>query len=101
MQGVKGFNGERSKFRGWNDKLVNALAQVTPEYRQAIKFLNKKLETIDGIITDDNPVDILKVMNGRLTADEYNRASADRKQADDAKRMTFVKEESPRSPRRR
>ena len=48
LQNLKPFTGDRSKFREWNDKLVNALAQVQPQYRDAIKNLNKKLDTLEG-----------------------------------------------------
>ena len=44
---------ERPTFREWNDKLLNALAQVKPDYRKAIKNLNEKLETLDGTVPED------------------------------------------------
>ena len=40
-QALNNFTGERSKFRDWNDKFFNALAQVKPSYRQAMKLLSK------------------------------------------------------------
>ena len=47
MQQLKAFAGERGKFREWNEKLLNALAQVNAGYRKALKNLDSKLETMD------------------------------------------------------
>ena len=93
LQSLPIFNSERNKFRDWNDKLINALAQVNPGYRQAIKFLNKKLESMDGVIPEDNGEDLVKVMNGKLTQDEYDRASQSRKDNDDLKDLIFTVKE--------
>merc|ERR1712115_685310 len=60
LQNLKPFTGDRSKFREWNDKLVNALAQVQPHYRDAIKNLNKKLDTLEGIISNEHEEDVIK-----------------------------------------
>ena len=82
LQNLKTFTGDRSKFREWKDKLVNAFAQVQPDYRDAIKNLNKKLDTLEGIISNEHEEDIIKVLNDRLTTSEYARATGPAKQAD-------------------
>ena len=79
LQSLLIFNSERSKFRDWTDKLINALAQVNPDYRQAIKHLNKKLESIDGVINDDNGEDLVKVLNGKMTEEEYRKGKPNQK----------------------
>ena len=48
IQQLKGFTGDRSKFREWNEKLLNALGQVNVKNRRALRHLNSKLETLDG-----------------------------------------------------
>ena len=48
VQNLKTFSWDRAKFRERNDKLINALAQLNGNYRQAIKNLNRKLENMDG-----------------------------------------------------
>eukprot|EP00959_Pyramimonas_sp_CCMP1952_P461240 9481258-Pyramimonas_sp.AAC.5 len=65
LQALKTFNGERAKFRDWNDKLLNALAQVKPSYRPALKMLSKKLETLEGVIPEEDEDDVIRIMNGR------------------------------------
>ena len=85
FQALKNFTGERSKFRDWNDKFLNALAQVKPSYRQVMKLLNKKLGTLDGCIPEQDEDDIIKIMSGRLTADEYMNASQGKCDEDDNK----------------
>ena len=85
LQILNAFDGERSKFRYWNDEFLNELAQVKPVYRQSFKFLNKKFETLDGVMPEEENEDILRILNCRLTADQYARASQERKQVDDAK----------------
>ena len=69
------FKGERKEFREWNDKLLNALAQVKYDYRDAMKNLNKKLETMDGVIPSEDAEDLQRILNGRLTLNEYAQAS--------------------------
>ena len=61
---------------------MNALAQVQPHYRDAIKNLNKKLDTLEGIISNEHEEDVIKVLNDRLTTSEYARATVPAKQAD-------------------
>ena len=39
VQQLKMFSGDRAKFRDWNDKLLNALAQVKHSYRDSLKRL--------------------------------------------------------------
>ena len=88
------FNGERAKFRDWNDKLLNALAQVKPGYRPALKMLNKKLETLEGVIPEEDEDDIIRIMNGRLTAYEFMKASqAKQKEDEDKGDYEFTEEE--------
>ena len=38
IQQLKGFTGDRSKFREWNEKLLNALGQVNVKNRKALKY---------------------------------------------------------------
>ena len=84
MQQLKAFAGERSKFREWNEKLLNALAQVNPCYRKALKNLNNKLETMDGVLDEDED-DLARILNDRLTAQEYVKASKAKQDQDEAK----------------
>ena len=65
--------------------MLNALAQVKPSYRDALKKLNAKLETMDGAIPDDDADEIIKIMNGRLTSREYSKASLPVQREDDNK----------------
>ena len=50
-----------------------------------MKLLNKKLGTLDGIIPEQDEDDIIKIMSGRLTADEYMKASQGKRDEDDNK----------------
>ena len=84
MQHLKAFGGERSSFREWNEKLLNALAQVNASYRRALKNLNSKLETMDGVLDEDED-DLARILNDRLTALEYVKASPVKQQQDDDK----------------
>ena len=84
MQQLKSFAGERGKFREWNEKLLNALAQVNAGYRKALKNLNSKLETMDGILDEDED-DIARILNDRLTASEYSKSSLVKQTQDDNK----------------
>ena len=43
------------------------------------------METLDGIIAEQDEDDIIKIMNGRLTADEYMKASQLKRDEDDHK----------------
>ena len=43
IQQVVCFDGSRSKFWEWNEKLINAMAQVNPGYRGALENLNVNL----------------------------------------------------------
>ena len=92
MQQLKSFAGERSKFREWNEKLLNALAQVNACYRKALKNLNSKLETMDGVLDEDED-DMTRILNDRLTANEYAKASPVKKKQDDDKGEYEVTEE--------
>ena len=85
VQALKVFTGDRSKFREWNEKTLNALAQVNPKNRKAMKFLNNKLESMDGEVTELDGEDLLRVMNDRLTDNEYRKASDERQMEDDDK----------------
>ena len=67
IQQLKSFTGDRSKFREWNEKLLNALAQVDVRNRKVLKTLNKKLETLDGALQDTDDEDLCRILNGRLT----------------------------------
>jgi len=84
MQQLKSFTGERGKFREWNEKLLNALAQVHSGYRKALKNLNSKLETMDGVLDEDED-DIGRIMNDRLAANEYSKATQVKQTEDDNK----------------
>ena len=42
MQQLKTSGGDRSRFREWNEKLLNALAQVNPGYRKALNLGYRK-----------------------------------------------------------
>ena len=92
MQQLKSFAGERSKFREWNEKLLNALAQVNAGYRKALKNLNSKLETMDGVLDEDED-DLARILNDRLTANEYAKASPVKQKQDDDKGEHEVTEE--------
>ena len=85
LQNLKSFKGDRKEFREWNEKLLNALAQVKHDYRTAVKNLNRKLEAMDGIIPDDDSDDLLNILNGRLTRLEYQKATPARQQVEDSK----------------
>ena len=64
--------------------MLNALAQVNSDCREALKNLNNKLETMGGVL-DEGEDDLDRMMNGKLTADEYAKASAVKLQDDDGK----------------
>ena len=94
LQALSAFKGERKEFREWNDKLLNALAQVKHGYRDAMKYLNKKLEAMDGVIPDDDSDDLLRILNNRMTMMEYQRADATRRQYEDSRGdMSFTQED--------
>ena len=84
MQQLKAFTGERGKFRQWNEKLLNAVAQVNAGYRKALKNLNSKLETMDGALDEDED-DLTRILNDRLTANEYSKATSVKQKQDDDK----------------
>ena len=50
IQQLNNFTADRSNFREWNEKLLNALAPVGVNNRKALKTLNAKLETLDGAL---------------------------------------------------
>ena len=81
MQQLKAFAGERGKFREWNEKLLNALAQVNASYRKALKNLNSKLETMDGVLDEDED-DLTRILNDRLTATEHSKAASVKQKRD-------------------
>ena len=86
IQQLKGFAGDRTKFREWNEKLLNALGQVNVRNRKALKHLNSKLETLDGALKDVDDDDMVRILNNRLTQEEYdNKASAAERLVDDNK----------------
>ena len=58
IQQLRNFSGDRSKFREWNEKLLNALAQVDVRSRKVLKSLNNKLETLDGALQDTDDDDL-------------------------------------------
>ena len=84
MQQLQAFAGDRSKSREWNEKLLNALARVNSGCRKALNNLNNKLETMDGVLDEDED-DLERIMDGRLTAGEYSKAGAVGKHDDDDK----------------
>ena len=86
IQQLKGFTGDRSRFREWNEKLLNALGQVNVKNRKALKYLNSKLETLDGALKDVDDDDMVRILNNRLTQEEYDsKASAAERLVDDNK----------------
>ena len=50
-----------------------------------MKNLNNKLETMDGAIPEGEENDFSRIMNGRVTLNEYQKASRAAIEADDAK----------------
>eukprot|EP00959_Pyramimonas_sp_CCMP1952_P195927 4096410-Pyramimonas_sp.AAC.1 len=48
-------------------------------------MLNKKLETLDGVVLEEDDDDIIRIMNGRLTASEYLKANPAKQSEDDNK----------------
>ena len=85
IQQLRNFAGDRSKFREWNEKLLNALGQVHIGNRKALKLLNSKLESLDGALNDTGEDDIVRILNGRLTQAEYDDAKAPDRLIDDNK----------------
>ena len=75
IQQLKSFTGDRGKFREWNEKLLNALAQGDVKNRKVLKAFNGKLETLDGALQDTDDEDLCRILNGRLTQAEYRVAS--------------------------
>ena len=84
---LKSFTGDRSKFREWYEKLLNALAQVDVKNRKVLKTLNKKLETLDGALQNTDDEDLCRILNDRLTQAEYRVASPADSLTDDNKRI--------------
>ena len=64
---------------------MNALGQVHIGNRKALKFLNSKLESLDGALNETDEDDIVRILNGRLTQDEYDSAPRADKVTDDKK----------------
>ena len=85
IQQLHTFSGDRTKFREWNEKLLNSLAQVKHGYRKPLKNLNNKLDTMDGAIPEEEADGFVRLMNGRLTLNEYQKASRTAREADDAR----------------
>ena len=66
--------------------MFNALGQVNVKNRKALKYLNSKLETLDGELKDVDEDDMVRILNNRLTQEEYDsKASAAERLADDNK----------------
>ena len=83
---LKGYAGDRSKFRERSEKLLNALGQVNVKSRQALKYLNSKLETLGGALKYVDDDDMVRVLSNRLTQEEYDsKASAADRLTDDNK----------------
>ena len=82
---MKKFTGDRAKFREWNEKLLNALGQVNVENRKALKYLNSKLETLDGPLKEQDDDDMVRILNCRLTQAGYDRAAPADRVIDDNK----------------
>ena len=53
--------------------------------RKALKYLNSKLETLDGALKDVDDDDMVRILNCRLTQEEYDKASAADRLMDDNK----------------
>ena len=71
----------RARRQEWNEKVLNALAQVSAGYRKGLKNLNNKLESMDGVL-DEYEDNMARILSGRLTAAEYTRASLAKRQED-------------------
>ena len=65
--------------------MLNALGQVHIGNRKALKFLNVKLESLDGALQETDEDDIVRILNGRATHDDYDSAPRADKLADDNK----------------
>ena len=61
IQNIKPLTGDKSQFRQWHQKLINALSTVTGEHADVIKEMEKMMdvgETIEDVIKDlDNNYD--------------------------------------------
>ena len=60
IQQLKNFGGDRSKFRKWNENLLNALGQVNVKNRRAFKYLNAKFHALDGALQDQDDDDMAR-----------------------------------------
>ena len=63
---------------------MNALAQVSPGYRKALKNLNNKMESLDGVF-DEGEDDLARILSGRLTSMGYTKASTAKRIEDGSK----------------
>ena len=68
-------------------------------YRKALKHLNNKLETLDGVLHEYED-DSARILSGRLTASEYTRASTVKQglDFDDSCMFTYGSIPEPRLP---
>ena len=44
--------------------------------RKALKYLNAKLETLGGALQEQDDDDMVRILNSRLTQEEYDKANA-------------------------
>ena len=62
---------------------MNAFGQVNMKKRKALKDLNSKLDTLDGALKEQDDDDMVRILNSRLTQEEYDKASAADRLTDD------------------
>ena len=53
---LKMFDGDREKFTGWNDKLINAMSRLHPAARTVLKGLNKRWAKRDKEFTSEEEI---------------------------------------------
>eukprot|EP00959_Pyramimonas_sp_CCMP1952_P371876 7787360-Pyramimonas_sp.AAC.1 len=64
MQHLKTSAGDPGKIREWGEKLLNTLAEVCRSYPKALKNLNSKLETMGGVLDEDEG-NMARIFSGR------------------------------------
>ena len=56
---------DRAKFPEWNDKLSDALAQVSNSSPRARKYVNSEPEKFDGALREPDAGDRVRLSSGR------------------------------------
>ena len=85
IQQLKNFTGDRTKFREWNGKLLNAFGKVNVKNWKALKYRNSKFETLDGAQKEQDDDDMVRIFYSRLTQYECNKANSADRLTDDNK----------------